>query len=114
NIRTFDTLTFLSGEEQAILQEAARIISRCIAAPCTACRYCTDVCRQNIPIPDIISIFNDVKRYGDRTFPRVHYQHAVYGQGRAGDCIACGECEQICPQHLPISKILQDLADKFG
>ena len=114
NTRTFDNLTSLSGREQAILQEAARIINRSIAAPCTACRYCIDVCPQNIPIPVLISIFNDIKRYGDRSFPRVHYQHAVYDQGRAGDCIACKECEQICPQHLPIQKILQELAEKFG
>lgn len=114
NIRTFDNLTPLSEREHAILQEAARIISRSIAAPCTACRYCLDVCTQNIPIAVLISIFNDMKRYGDRSFPRVHYQHAVFGHGKASDCVACGECEQICPQHLPIRKILQELAEKFG
>jgi predicted aldo/keto reductase-like oxidoreductase len=114
NIRTFDNLTPLSEREHAILQEAARIICSTIVAPCTACRYCIDVCKQNISIPVLISIFNDMKRYGDRSFPRVHYQHAVFGHGKASDCVACGECEQICPQHQSIQKILQEFAEKFG
>ena len=50
NIRTFDNLTPLSEREHAILQEAARIISRSICGTRTACRYCIDLCTQNIPI----------------------------------------------------------------
>ena len=28
-------------------------------------------------------------------------------------CIACGKCDRICPQHLPIRKLLQDVAKEF-
>ncbi|MCR5634302.1 MAG: 4Fe-4S binding protein, partial [Lachnospiraceae bacterium] len=34
--------------------------------------------------------------------------------GKAGDCIACGKCEKICPQHLPIRDNLKLVAKQFG
>jgi predicted aldo/keto reductase-like oxidoreductase len=33
--------------------------------------------------------------------------------GRAGDCIACGQCEGLCPQHLPIIEHLQAVSKHF-
>ena len=34
--------------------------------------------------------------------------------GRAADCIGCGQCESVCPQHLPIRKLLAETAEAFG
>ena len=28
-------------------------------------------------------------------------------------CIACGKCERSCPQHLPIRRLLRDVAKEF-
>ena len=34
-------------------------------------------------------------------------------KGAAKDCIACGQCEGVCPQHLPIIQLLQEAAEKL-
>ena len=35
------------------------------------------------------------------------------GHGKASDCIKCGKCEKVCPQHLPIRELLKDAAKTF-
>lgn len=33
--------------------------------------------------------------------------------GKASECIKCGKCEHACPQHLPIRRLLTDVAATF-
>ena len=47
------------------------------------------------------------------TAQQILYGHAVERFGRAGACIGCGKCERMCPQHLPIRKLLADVARAF-
>ncbi len=43
-----------------------------------------------------------------------YYNDVHTSEGRkASDCIKCGKCEKACPQHLPIRKLLADVADAF-
>ena len=48
----------LNEDEQGIIRQAQRILGHSSAIPCTACRYCTDGCPKQIPIPDIFAAAN--------------------------------------------------------
>ncbi len=80
--------------------------------PCTACHYCTAGCPKHIAIPDIFACLNQKKQFSNWNsdwYYMIHTQNA----GKASDCIKCGQCERICPQHLPIRSLLEEAARTF-
>ena len=81
--------------------------------PCTACRYCTDGCPRQIAIPDLFAVMNTKQIYHD--WNADFYYNNVYtgADRRASDCIQCGRCEKACPQHLPIRRLLTEIAAEF-
>ena len=107
----------LNAEETRIVMEAADTINSSIAIACTGCSYCTDGCPMKIAIPKYFSLYNldmQESREKDWTSQGGYYDNYEGKFGLAGDCIKCGRCEKICPQHLPIRKYLEDVAAHFG
>ena len=103
----------LNAEEQKIIQQAQRIIGRSATVPCTACRYCTEGCPKAIPIPDVFRSVNTMKLYNEEFRPKAFYNGITSGRGKASDCIGCGQCEGVCPQHLPIIDLLKEASAKL-
>jgi Fe-S oxidoreductase len=106
----------LSQEEYEILDKVVGIINSSITIPCTACSYCTEGCPMNIPIPRYFSLYNtDMHEDSDREWtPQCeYYERTTMTFGKASECISCGQCEAICPQHLPIIKDLAMVAEHF-
>ncbi|MCD8036682.1 MAG: aldo/keto reductase [Clostridiales bacterium] len=105
----------LSEEEIEITKKAAEIINEENSVPCTGCRYCIDGCPMNIAIPECFSLYNNSKRPNmvSNSSHNVYYLNLITKNGRAGDCIGCGQCESVCPQHIDIIDRLKDVSEIF-
>ena len=114
NLRTFTRFEPLTDAEKATVEEVRRVIMSAEQIGCTACRYCTDGCPMNIAIPDVFRAVNTMKLYHEEFRPKAFYRGLVsQGHGRAADCVACGQCEGVCPQHLPIIELLKDASARL-
>ena len=71
----------------------------------------------NIAIPQYFSLYNEDMREDlaskGWTVNFTNYELVARTKGKASDCIGCGQCEEVCPQHLPIIQYLQDVKAHF-
>ena len=102
----------LTPEEQDAVKTAAEIFNAQKMISCTTCRYCTDGCPKQIPIPEIFNCVNDKIQYENEK-SKEDYQTITKEKGKASACIQCGKCEKACPQHLQIRQLLKDAAQMF-
>lgn len=102
----------LDEREMAAIAKVCEIFRSQNLIPCTACRYCVDGCPMNISIPDLFACLNAKKAWNNWNTAYYYGIHTKTG-GRAGDCIGCGQCEDICPQHLKIRDLLTEVSAEF-
>ena len=103
----------LNETELAAVQRVQEIFKSKHLIPCTSCRYCTDGCPKHISIPDLFAIMNTKQILPDWNADYYYsFVHTAPGR-RASDCMKCGQCEKVCPQHLPIRTLLEDVAKEF-
>ena len=116
NLRTMKEFTPLNTQEREAVDQVCRIFKNLNLIPCTSCRYCIEQnsCPKQIRIPDLFAALNSLKAFknGNADY---YYSRIITGQGhgKASDCIRCGKCERVCPQHLPIRDLLQEVAETF-
>ena len=110
NIKTFTKFEPITADEMKIIDEVTDEILRIPQIGCTACRYCTDGCPAKISIPDVFRTVNTLRRYPDDWRAKNFYSGLVSRSGKASDCLSCGQCEGVCPQHLPIIDLLKEAA----
>ena len=107
----------LTVEEKELVAKVAAVIKSREKVPCTGCRYCTDGCPMKIAIPDYFKLLNRISMFGEG---QLEDAKATYkerwekeGHGKASDCVGCRQCEEHCPQHLPITEFLEEVAKTF-
>ena len=111
NIETFTKFEPLAEDEMKLIDEITDEILAIPQIGCTACRYCCDGCPMQISIPDVFRTINTLRRYPNDWRSKNFYSGLIERSGKASDCIGCGQCEGVCPQHLPIISLMKEAAE---
>ncbi|MGN1022470.1 MAG: aldo/keto reductase, partial [Lachnospiraceae bacterium] len=106
----------LDEAEQAAIRKVVEVFRQTTMIPCTACHYCVEEnhCPKKIRIPELFACMNSKMVFHD--WNADFYYGSVLtvdGNGKASGCIRCGGCERVCPQHLPIRKLLEEVKETF-
>ena len=101
-------------EEMEAVRKVTEVFNSKNMIPCTACRYCIEenTCPMDIRIPDLFASYNSAQVKRDWNVNH-YYERAVSNHGKASDCLSCGMCEGVCPQHLPIRELLTKVSAEF-
>ncbi len=102
----------LDEKEMQAVNDVRKVFSEINLIPCTACHYCTSGCPMNISIPELFSCYNHKVNFHDWN-QGYYYAQITRDGGKPSECIECGQCEGICPQHLEIIRLLKDVSGEF-
>ena len=94
-----DTLT---PEELMLIGQVRERYRELCPIPCTKCEYCMP-CPNGVNIPRNLEIYNEGVMYDKPDHARDAYGWLSEDE-RASACVQCGECEELCPQAIPISE----------
>lgn len=114
NVSTMKEFIPINDEEREMIDKVRAAIDSLKMIRCTSCRYCiTDnECPMKIVIPELFSCYNTRTAFDNPRMAR-YYEFITKDGGKASDCLKCGMCEEVCPQHLPIRDLLETVAAEF-
>ncbi len=109
NIDTYSEEKPVNKEEmEKLMQVAAEMLN---ILPCTSCRYCTSHCPQELDIPNLLFMYNEL--HFSNGFITQMGVGAMPEEKRPSACIGCKSCEAVCPQQIKISEIMSDFVERM-
>ena len=110
NLATASDQISLNDSDRRAIQEHLERLKSMADLYCTGCGYCVP-CPQEVNIPRIFQKYNEARVYG-----LWEQATAAYASLReqAEACAECGECEDKCPQHIPIPEQLKQAREALA
>ncbi|MCY6960018.1 aldo/keto reductase [Clostridium brassicae] len=102
----------LSKKELKLINQVKKIYKSKIKVNCTGCKYCMP-CPSGVNIPVCFEQFNNAFMFDDMKTFRHTYNVFMDKKEKASNCINCGKCEKICPQHIAIRECLKEVVSFF-
>lgn len=109
---TTDANSLSHSETELIEKVKEKYISK-IKVNCTACRYCMP-CPMGVNIPKAFDYLNNASLFDDLSTFKENYIKSLKDKESPVNCIKCGKCETICPQHIEIRKSLEETISVFN
>lgn len=103
----------LTAADLAIVDQVREAYRKLCLVACTNCQYCQP-CPTDINIPLMFELYNAGYMYGVLEEVRSGYLQWIPPEKRADQCAKCRECEDKCPQHLPICELLEQVDQVMG
>ena len=102
----------LTPEEHALIAEVRDRYQALCPIPCTQCGYCMP-CPSGVNIPRNLEVYNEGAMHGNPEHARGSYRW-VSEDEKASACVQCRQCEDLCPQNIPISEWMVRIQEVLG
>lgn len=106
----------LTDSQMATIEKAREALQAIPIIPCTTCNYCAKVCPKEIGISGSFTAMNILTMYNNLATAK-HQEHwlvTMHNRKPANQCIKCGKCEAVCPQHIAIRDELVKVCSALG
>jgi len=112
----------LTDKELDLVKRASEKYRELMKVGCTGCGYCMP-CPAGVNIPYCFEVYNGLHMFGGGRKAKMEARISYLSQlaeipgartaGYASQCEKCGACEEVCPQQLPVSELLEDVTAEF-
>ena len=106
----------LTEKETELYKSVIDIFNSSSKVACTGCNYCMP-CPSGVNIPGCFAAYNMSYNIGyfNALMQYVSSTGLLFSgkNSTASNCIKCGKCEKLCPQHIPIMKSLDSVKKRM-
>ncbi len=102
----------LTPKELEMIEQVGQKYGELGFVGCTGCQYCMP-CDQGVAIPKIFQLYNEYYMKSHDKAVKDKYWEQVPPENQADKCAKCGKCEELCPQQLPIRRLLNSATRLF-